>query len=311
MFCHNNYIKYGWGNQLYGVRQNDSDKFWFKFGACTQEPMSFRDECIRAAKLLYEGTEKKILVHFSGGIDSEIICRSFLLLNIPFEVCIWKYEANLNAHDIVYAIKFCKEYNIKYKFFEIELIDSILYDKYRHNKYHVPFYSLTIRKKAIENNSGYQIMGNGHVFLINDPLNKKNKYFKPMSLLIKDSIINEIYEPKTYAIISEQKHVNHIDEFNKEGTSNFFYYTPELLASFFQDDLVDNCDFKKLKKNIQYKHWPEMEIRPKYTGADLFEKTLIKRHIEKVSKEFPYGKPGNEIIFKDLLEFKNELNKEE
>lgn len=327
MFCHNNYIKYGWGDQLYGLRQRDGDKFWFKFGSCTQEPLDFRSECIRAAKLLYEGTEKKILVHFSGGIDGEIICRSFLKNNIPFEVCIWKYDADLNAHDIKYAVKFCKEYNIKYNFFEISLIESILHSKYN-DRYHVPFYSITIRKKAIEANSGYQIMGDGYSFLIHDPLGGQNRYFNPMSLYIKDNIISETYDAKPYAIISEQKHANHISfikDIGKEGTVNFFHYTPELVMSILEDDLTQNwiknchtrnpkyhtngtCNFKQ---EIKYKHWSELEVRPKYTGADLFEKTLIKRHIEKVSKKFPYGKPGNEIIFKDLWTYKTELDKHE
>jgi len=88
---HNNYIKYGWGNNLYDKRRNAEDIFWFKFGKCTQEPMSWRQECVRAADLIYQSTDKQIVINFSGGIDSEIICMSFLLAEHPFKVHICKF----------------------------------------------------------------------------------------------------------------------------------------------------------------------------------------------------------------------------
>lgn len=297
MFSHDNYIKYGW----------DKGKFYVKYGRCKREPMSFRNECINAADLIYDSTEKKILIHFSGGIDSEVVCRSFLEAKHPFEVCIWKYEDGLNEHDIKYAIKFCKKYDIKYTVVELNIIEFIKQDLPNHHWWS------NVSKHMIEQNDGYQILGDGHVNFNHDPLNAS--YIPPV-LLHTRFYQGEKLEAKTYKVFAESQHAD-ITSHMEEGCSGFFHYTPELMLSFIRDEYIQNwlgyCDLRninpkklypllhpKTKKTtfllgrkyveilnvnctldirpfVKYKHWPELEFRPKYTGIDKIRPLVIKK----------------------------------
>jgi hypothetical protein len=353
-FTHNNYIKFGWNDGIFNRRETKEDKCWVKFGKCTKRPKDFRSECIRAARLIYESTDKKILIHLSGGIDSEIICRSFLGAKLPFDVCIWEFDHGHNKHDITYAIDFCKRYDIKPNFLKINLQEHIFNNQYPQYKYHIPLWSLNMRKYAIEKMYGYQLMGDGHLNFIYDPISvnssMKNKYLFPMPFYVKYYKTTKQLEEKTYVLFSEAKHMSNLsfmEDHDKQGCDNFFMYTPELVLSYLKDNLAIDwftyCDMKNLsndrkypilkkkpripiwvskeeyiesvnsrtlsnlKHHIQYEHWPEMEIRPKYTGADLFAVILIEDHLEYLSKKYPYDSPGNEMIFITAYDFLKSL----
>ena len=67
---------------------------------------------------------KNPLLYLSGGIDSEFVARWFLEFGIPFETVTisWSYNrCAVNLHDVTYAVKFCKEYGIKYREINLSL----------------------------------------------------------------------------------------------------------------------------------------------------------------------------------------------
>lgn len=263
-FCHNNYIKYGWGDKLYGKRENNEDKFWFKFGKCEREPKDFRSECIIAAKLIYESTNKKIIIHFSGGLDGEIICRSFLYSNLPFEVCIWKYKDDLNKHDIQYAIKFCNQFNVPYKILDLDIIKFIKNMEQDYSKkFFCPFWFTNLCKWAIEQTNGYQIFGDGNLYFNHDPLGitavKKPVYIPPIPFHPSNYLPTIKIEDKTYKTIVEAQHgetTSFLEEIGKEGCQGFFHYTPELLLSYIKDELVQDwlnyCKLNPLPNDRKY-----------------------------------------------------------
>lgn len=264
-FSHNNYIEYGWGEQLYGYRRNTKDKFWFKFNKCTQHPLDFRSECIRAVKLIYESTEKKILIHFSGGIDSEIICRAFIEANLPFEVCIWRYNHKINQHDIEYAIRFCKEYDIKYTFFDMDILSFIQIDVFDifKQKFFCHCWWSNVAKYVMSQMDGYQILGDGHLNLNHDPLGlngfNKPSYIPPVLIPTKYYKSPPVLEAKTYKIVAESQHpeiLSYLEQVGKEGCTGFFFYTPELLMSYIKDSFIQDwlkyCSLDKIEDNKQY-----------------------------------------------------------
>jgi hypothetical protein len=248
-FCHNNYIKYGWGNQLYGKRESSEDKFWFEFGRCEREPLDFREECLIAAKLMYEATEKTLVIHLSGGIDGEIICLALLKQNLPFEVCVWKYNDDINKHDIDYAFKFCNTHNIKCNVLEIDVLKFLKQDVYeRYNsKFFCPFWFTNLCKWAIEQLDGYHVFGDGNLYFNHDPLGihsvKKPVYIPPTPFHPSNYISPPVLEAKTYKTLVEAQHgetTSFLESIGKEGCQGFFHYTPELLLSYIRDPMIQD-----------------------------------------------------------------------
>ena len=78
-------------------------------------PTSFKDECLRAARLIGEAADKPILVLLSGGIDSEVAARCFLEAGVPFEVVTANIIYNgkiVNDNDTKYTTAFIKKFNL-------------------------------------------------------------------------------------------------------------------------------------------------------------------------------------------------------
>ena len=339
-----NYIKYGWGNKLYGKREN-LDKMWVKFDPCTLKPMSWREECIRAVDMMYQSTDKQMLVHFSGGIDSEIICRALLENNHPFKVSIGRFENGLNSHDIAYAVKFCKEYNIEYSFIDFDMIDFINtnFYHYRDVKFPNPLWQTCMHKYFLDKGYGYQIMGEGHLYLSHDLLNIKKQYYKdpyhfpaaairpytwPKDRRLDDDVYLLVYEN---AIEVD----SYMSEHEIDGCYLFHMFTPELAYSYVTDPIVldwltycqltgdelpedrlypfdlksltkeeyRNIGYKfggnnilNIKLNIKYREWPELEVRPKWSGMENIDQRLLIDLTDRVSKEQPWDSPGNEVV---------------
>ena len=342
-----NCLQYGWGDKLYGKRET-ADKMWVKFKKCTQKPMSWREECIRAADMIYQSTDKNILVHFSGGIDSEIICRSFLENGHPFKAMIFRFENNLNLHDIAYAVKFCKEYNIEYSIVDFSILDFL---KTTYHNIELPnpvsndwfqLWHTYLHKFWFNMGYGYQIMGEGQLFLIHDTLNVKKVFYEesyhfpsctirtdtwPKDRRLDDDIYLLFYEINIDPVV-------YMDEYKIDGCYLFQMYTSEMVYSYLNDPLVldwltycqlpgDELSEDRLyplglesvtkeeyrkrghahggnsalnsKIKIKCREWPELELRPKYTGMENVNKKMLVELFDKVSKEHPLDSPGNNV----------------
>ena len=120
---HNNHFQFGWGDSLFNF-DNKIGNYWVKFGRCEYMPTSFKYECTRAAKLISENATKPILICFSGGIDSEVVIRSFQSANVEFEVGIMNLtyldDPSINKHDIQYALDYVTQHNIKHTIVNID-----------------------------------------------------------------------------------------------------------------------------------------------------------------------------------------------
>jgi len=275
---HNNYITYGWGNKLYGKRENDEDIFWYKIGSCTQEAMDWRSECIRAADLMYQSTDKHIVVHFSGGIDSEIICRSFLEAGRPFKVRICNFKNNLNKHDIDFAVKFCKENNVEYSFFDLDIEEFLESDcyQYRNVKYPNPLWQKNLQKMFLDNGFGFQIFGDGDPMLSHDILNIKKQCYKNPSHFPGCGIRPSAWNPNRrldddiYLMVYES-YINlssYMEEHNIDGCSLFSLYTAELLYSALLDDILQDwltyCTLELLPENRLYPYGGKLLTSEEY-----------------------------------------------
>ena len=143
-------------------------------------------------------------------------------------------------------------------------------------------------------------------------------------------------------MFAESQHAD-ITSHMKEGCSGFFHYTPELMLSFIRDEYIQNwleyCDLKNINPKklypslhpetkeitfllgreyvdtlnvnctldirpfVKYKHWPELEVRPKYTGIDKIRPLIIKK-----LDEFGEKNPYPQMVFIPAYEFIEGLN---
>jgi len=222
---------------------------------------SWRDECKNAAMELYDLYGNDLVLLLSGGLDSEVVLHSFLSIGVKPKVIIFKYENNLNLHDINYAYRICaarqivpivKEVNVL-RFFETELpsyakvsgISSPQLNFLLYNAFHV---------------DGIPIISAGENYLSRKIGGR------------------EVYD------VEEEKLARMYDFFlakNRESIPAFFQYTPELMVSFLQRESVYHwvetaksrryINIKKVKCSFITEEF-DVEPRGKLTGFELLDK---------------------------------------
>lgn len=253
----------------------DLNKYNVKYGSINRPIDNFRKECINSAKIIGDFCLSKnlpISIAYSGGIDSEVICRCFKELDIDFTAYILRFENDLNKHDISYAYKFCKDYNIKFKFIDINICDFLKKDYLiYHNIYDANRLFIYVNLFLIDKMPGYVIFGGGDIKL------KRIKNVEKINEQNKGLEIVESYD----SIVP----ILHLKKYNRIGATRFYMFSPEQMLSWIQDPIttyfINNnrnmvkAYYQTYKTPVFFNLWPEMELREKYTG---FEKLDFDRY---------------------------------
>lgn len=58
---------------------------------------------------------------YSGGMDSEVVMRTYKKLGHPIRVSIFRYEKNYNIYDVSFAVVTCEQLGIPYKIIDFNL----------------------------------------------------------------------------------------------------------------------------------------------------------------------------------------------
>lgn len=314
-YTHKNHFRFGWGDGTYNFNEKHKP-YWVDFGRAEYTPVSFKDECLRSARLIAETASRPILICFSGGIDSEIIVRSFQEQGIPFEVAImqinYKGMTDLNSHDTQYAFDYVNSHKIKFKKFNFDL-ESYIRDVYPEKaKIYGAYFGVLVHNEIIKNFPEYHcILGGGDIKLKRHRFNGRPT---TKGLFIEEGIVS-ISGLETAL------------ENNTTVSNRFFMHTPEIMLAWLLDKDVahwirleealaggwyGNMNYHLLKAFTLYRHWPDMVIRPKYNGYEQLglwkdsppgivqDQTLIKifRDLDQ-----EYGKTNDVIInYETLLE---------
>ena len=228
-----------------------------------------------------------VTILYSGGIDSEMIVRTFHSLGLNFNVKIFKFENNLNKHDIDYAIKTCDELNIK------PIIQTVNLEKWLENDlydYAKPLMSaspqIALHYYMIDNTPGYVIMGEGRI----SP-RRCGAHYDMETFTHKPIYFMESYGEK-WGVSQWFKYRN------RKGCPKFYRYTPELEYAYATEqttkDFVFNGmsvdmklrNFKFVKTGLFQKYFPTVQYKSKYTG---FEKVmdLDKVYRDKLAELYP------------------------
>jgi len=314
--------RWGYDGNLEGNRNRETtDQEWFiVYEPITRVPLSFKEECLIAAKKIRDTTDLPIQVLLSGGIDSMTVCESFRQSNIPFTPVICKYNNTINHHDIKYAFEYCERFNIKYILLELDIFNWWEKELFT---YADPIQSRSaIRMVAcwiIDQIDGFPVMGLGEPWYCYDnyyiPIKKEDKIDKVRSI---DAEYFNL--PVKWLMYKERK-----------GVPEFFKYTSELKASSIIDDVLvywwknakkNGWDHTEAyKKNFFNKHFPTVGTRapikysrfngtPRkitredYTGFEyVSDECRYYRHI--LEKRFP--KECNTVLYKPVIDLLKHL----
>ena len=233
---------------------------------CTQQPGSYYEESIRAAKLISENASSEIVLMFSGGIDSEYMLNIFKDAEVDFRVAILSYGV-YNEHDTHFAFEYCNANEIVPEVVDVDLAHLINEDKIGEiaKLSKCCAYQMCSVMEGISKINGTIIMANGE---------------STFSKHTQGETAGNWYWTEHERINSYR---NWYKEKNIDGTPDFLKYTPELTASYLLEPEVvslvnDNSPLKRttvdIKLDIYNKNY-DIQPRQKYTGWERLERSPL------------------------------------
>lgn len=272
----NNHLQWGYNQNLWCKRESVYDKFFIRYGKISRQPENFRWECINAACEISDAARnvnKRPLIFYSGGIDSESVIISFLVSGRDFSVCHIRFEPNLNDHETYYVKKFCETHKIDLLEYSVNIIDFLtdpqtFVSAVRDNVSMIEVYPLTAITDQIKNRF-YPVLDHPGTFLYreNPNLGKFSNWFW-----------------KDYECI--MFYYNHAKNEDMPACPSFFHWSPEIITAFLLDpstqDLVSGKLYGKVTNRtssiLLYQNaFPEFVIEPrlKYTGFEYIPKDIL------------------------------------
>jgi hypothetical protein len=251
----------------FSFRDSPDDKWFVRYGTCERRPLSFHDECLAAARTIRDSTALPIDVFFSGGIDSEVAMRSFLEAGIPIRVFCLKFANGLNSHDVEWAEKVCRKLGVSLKLVDLDILKFWENDGWDYaTRTQCVSPQLLSTMWLADQTDGFCVLGSGENFIVkrvpNDYVSGESPYLRSVWDLFEKEKIAAWYR--------------HFIVRGRDAAPGFFQYTPELMLSWFLDELGCNLWNDRIfgkrnsvssKQNFYRRHF-EIEERPKYTGFE-------------------------------------------
>jgi hypothetical protein len=240
----------------------------FNFSHCARTPLSWIEELEKAAISLAESTTKRIWICSSGGVDSETLCEVFLRLNLPFDVLTIEFADGKNAHDVMYAKRWCKQNKVHQELYALDIFDFVKneLDNYIEDGYvagELFRYMMLKELSIVESMGGFAVLAGGEqlyeidaskrVLTAADPYLKVDiSYTTPLEWCRRNNVRHEPF---------------------------FYFSTPEIMLAWLRIPLVNfvlnNPDFFRhptnkhaLKNSVIRYHFPQQQWRNKYTGFE-------------------------------------------
>jgi hypothetical protein len=306
---HNNHFQFGWGTGIFNFDDRTGD-YWMKFGRAEYIPTSFKEECVRAARLISRNATKPILICFSGGLDSEVVVRAFQEANVDFEVGIMNLtyddDLSMNHHDTIYALNYVKTHNIKHTIIDLDF-KNFIKTKLLNNvkKYNTNFVGILLHYEMIKLFPNHHcVLGGGDMKL---QRHKHNGRPDKSGLYLEEELVS-------VALIDSAR------EIGNDISHRFFMQTPEIMLAWLLDPDIQhwikyeyalasvwtNMNYYGIKPYSFYRHWPDMEIRIKYTGLEKFYELYRNNKIDIDIREIidstnQYGETEIIIDYEELM----------
>jgi len=225
-------------------------------------PMSYHDALKYNASIMRDSFSEPFDVLLSGGIDSEVMVRTFKELGIRHNTFIFRYEDDLNVRDVNSSIQICEALNIPYKiidfnlskFYKTEAADIF-------NKTLVPDVASLSRIKWLDYLDNIPVFGEGEPYWKRDLLGNYAKK-SPWSL----------HFTERQFFISLTSHHHH-----RKIIGEWYLYTPHITMSYHTEPLISNLLDDQIvgkestlssRLSLHRTIWPNIKDKSKLTGYE-------------------------------------------
>lgn len=276
----NNWYKWQYDSgDLFGRRSSPLEKFKVIYSKYDGVYGTFYEEMLKACRSIldhYPGMRP--CVFFSGGVDSEIILRSFLQIGADPIVYTARYENDINIYDVSYAVVVSNLLNVKLNIIDFNLknfFENEAVKVYEQGQQGRP--RMLAQMKFTDHADGLPIVGMCDM-----------RWFRD----------DNDYSRKGIWLLEDFEHEIALDKYNyyhnRPAVYQFFKWSPGLVLSYtklnwFKNLITDKFPGKlgiDSTKIFGYREgFPELIDRKKKTGLELiqplmseFENYLIKRH---------------------------------
>lgn len=263
-FTLNSWLSWNFDGSQYGVRTSKDNVYTLKFdlSKMPKEISSYKEELYNNARLMRDHHVGKFDVLLSGGIDSEVVVRTFKDLKIPHNTYIFKFEDNINYKDVESAIEICNSLNISYK-----VIDFNLKKFFESSAYDIFQKSGCIRAGRLPHLKFFDYIDNIPV------MGEAEPYWLRVSGNNYDETSNWIFP------INESNHNAsiYLHTLGRDNVCDWYEFSPNLIKAFNRLPLIQNLINDKMPGKISswssrcaihQDIWPDMRNKPKLTGYE-------------------------------------------
>jgi hypothetical protein len=249
-------------------------------GRCSRLPLSFKQECIEAAKHIASVNDKRIYVAYNNDTTSQVMCLAFLEAGVKFSAVITRMGPNnFNMFNYALAKQFFKNNNIPYKAISINAqyyFTTFAPDITRKHK--LPTLESLVFALAQTHLDGILVTSDRLLTFDKQPKYKQ----KQISDEFRTYSCGEDFEPCSIRVDTNTP-FNYYVANELPVIPEFFAYTPELLAAFYTDETVESFidlqDFVSIRmfdrviKPMLYKKYWNIEPILRYGGIELIDST--------------------------------------
>jgi len=273
-------------------------KVKFSFNRPTRDALSLQGEFIEAAQICKEKANGRIVLCFSGGLDSELACKALQYVGANFTAITFVYNHWYNHYDIHQAKTTYDELGLPHRLIEMDIEHIIDYkiDEYHEQGYHgnniYRFMQLEFIKRAYDFGD-FPIICSGEQRFMLKNLDDNTMINHQNVLKYKDK------NNETGILISagSTNVLEYLKE-NKLSANPYFLYTsPELMVAYQQVPIINfslqQKDFYSTSaitygmKNIAYHNtWPELRMRRKSNGFDDIAPEYKQKFTEKLAESY-------------------------
>jgi hypothetical protein len=274
---HNNWIHYGWGDDLKKNRNSDEHLVYYFENVSKDDSKNSIESAIYTVNTIVENYPSPYYLMCSGGVDSQAMLYSWYISKKLFHVVFVKYISNgiwFNEHDFFNLKLFTERYNIEVEFIDFDVIKFLETDM------------ISYAKKS--DCDSFQICT--HMRMSDE--------IKSGTVIFSGNFINPNIGGLPYTQTALHRYAILTDTEIKKIIPFFFIHTPELVA--FLMSSTHNEYYEKCQRYLE-KGFPVIPQEKQTNGFEILKMYYdqFDHKVPKKNKLFYYHMPSNRTI--DLL----------